>query len=117
MDWGFNVERVLPSRNETVRLHNASAGQARHIPCRYGRVERHLERRPGVGAATATWHATSLQRRENDQQGGSNLDASLDAFYQVTPSLTAALTLNPDFADAQADEREVNLTRFELFPA
>ncbi len=43
------------------------------------------------------------------------LEPSLDAFWKITPSLTAALTLNPDFSGTTADTRQVNLTRFDLF--
>ena len=43
------------------------------------------------------------------------LEPSLDAFWKMTPSLTAALTLNPDFSGTTADTRQINLTRFELF--
>ena len=36
-------------------------------------------------------------------------------FWKITPSMTAALTLNPDFAGTTADARQINLTRFDLF--
>lgn len=42
-------------------------------------------------------------------------DAGIDAFYQVTSGLKAALTVNTDFAETEVDERRVNLTRFPLF--
>jgi len=48
-------------------------------------------------------------------------DASLlgkpgfDAFYRLTPSLQASVTVNTDFADTEVDDRQVNLTRFPLF--
>ena len=45
----------------------------------------------------------------------SELEPSLDAFMKITPSMTAVLTLNPDFAGTTADSRQVNLTRFDLF--
>jgi hypothetical protein len=35
--------------------------------------------------------------------------------WHVTPSLAATLTVNTDFADAEVDERQVNLGRFSLF--
>ncbi|HEX9187909.1 MAG TPA: DUF5916 domain-containing protein, partial [Vicinamibacteria bacterium] len=38
-----------------------------------------------------------------------------DVFQNLTPSLTASLTLNTDFAETEADSRQVNLTRFPLF--
>ena len=53
----------------------------------------------------------------NDETGETDefLEPSLDAFWKITPSLTAALTLNPDFSGTTADARQVNLTRFDLF--
>ena len=33
----------------------------------------------------------------------------------VTPNLTANLTFNTDFAQVEADQEQVNLTRFSLF--
>lgn len=38
-----------------------------------------------------------------------------DLKYNVTPNLTADLTVNTDFAQVEADEQQVNLTRFSLF--
>ena len=44
-------------------------------------------------------------------------DAGLDVKYSVTQNLTADFTVNTDFAQVEADEQQVNLTRFELlFP-
>lgn len=44
-------------------------------------------------------------------------DISIDAKYGITKSLTADLTYNTDFAQVEADEVQVNLTRFSLqFP-
>ena len=39
----------------------------------------------------------------------------LDVKYGVTQSLTADFTYNTDFAQVEADEQQVNLTRFSLF--
>ena len=44
-------------------------------------------------------------------------DVGLDVFYQITPGLKAALTVNTDFAQTEVDARQINLTRFALkFP-
>ena len=46
-----------------------------------------------------------------------NADLALDVKYGLTKSLTADLTYNTDFAQVEADEVQVNLTRFSLqFP-
>jgi hypothetical protein len=42
-------------------------------------------------------------------------EAGLDVKYGVTSNLTLDLTLNTDFAQVEADDYQVNLTRFSLF--
>src|SRR5581483_9254084 len=39
----------------------------------------------------------------------------VDVKYGVTPSLTLDVTVKPDFAQAEADEQQVNLTQFSLY--
>ena len=41
--------------------------------------------------------------------------AGLDVKWGVRPNLTADFTVNTDFAQVEADEEQVNLTRFDLF--
>lgn len=44
-------------------------------------------------------------------------DAGLDARYGVTPGVNLDVTVNTDFAQAESDEQQVNLSRFSLlFP-
>ena len=42
-------------------------------------------------------------------------DVGIDAKYGVTGGLNLDLTYNTDFAQVEADEQQVNLTRFSLF--
>ena len=42
-------------------------------------------------------------------------NAGLDIKYNVTSNLTLDTTINPDFAQAEADDEQVNLSRFSLF--
>ncbi|MCX6254842.1 MAG: DUF5916 domain-containing protein [Bacteroidia bacterium] len=42
-------------------------------------------------------------------------DAGLDAKYSLTNNLTLDMTLNTDFAQVEADDQKINLTRFSLF--
>jgi len=43
------------------------------------------------------------------------LDAGLDLKYGISSNLTMDVTLNTDFAQVEADDQKVNLTRFSLF--
>ena len=44
-----------------------------------------------------------------------NGDVGLDVKYGITPSLNLDVTVNTDFAQAEVDNEQVNLTRFALF--
>lgn len=112
--WGFNVERYRAATGERVRLFGASpdrtldsladAGQLQGVqPVRRGWG---LRLQPGV-----RWSAS----RSDGQHAPGRWAASLDAGLSLTPTLGATVTLNSDFADAELDDRVVNLTRYELF--
>ena len=42
------------------------------------------------------------------------ISAGLDIRYAISQSMSTDLTINPDFATIEADEEQINLTRFEL---
>ena len=44
----------------------------------------------------------------------SEFDAGVDVRYAFSQAVSGNLTLNPDFATVEADEEQVNLTRYEL---
>lgn len=44
-----------------------------------------------------------------------SIEAGLDMKYGITSNLTMDLTINTDFAQVEADDQQVNLTRFGLF--
>jgi hypothetical protein len=62
-------------------------------------------------------HTTELNEEETayvtDRRP--KLEAGLDVKYGLSSNLTADLTLNTDFAQVEADDEMVNLTRFSLF--
>jgi hypothetical protein len=49
------------------------------------------------------------------QERKAKVDAGIDIRYSITPTLAAYATVNPDFAIIEADQEQINLTRFELF--
>ena len=51
----------------------------------------------------------------DDSPSATDVQAGVDVFYSVTPSLKANLTVNTDFAQTEVDQRQTNLTRFSLF--
>jgi hypothetical protein len=50
-----------------------------------------------------------------DLKESPKLNAGLDIKYGLTNNLTMDLTINTDFAQVEADDEQINLTRFSLF--
>jgi hypothetical protein len=63
-----------------------------------------------VPALSVTGHRDRETGRDE-----TNTEPSIDVFYKLTPGLNASLTLNTDFSATEVDNRQVNLTRFNLF--
>jgi hypothetical protein len=53
-----------------------------------------------------------ISKVEEDKK--TELEAGLDARYAFSQMVSGNLTINPDFATVEADQEEINLTRFEL---
>ena len=107
--WGFNVERQIKHLFETDRWaaarvtswigNLADAGQLTGLE---GARQGHgLDVRPYVSGGEDT--------------GDRQFTGGLDVFKNLTPNLNASVTVNTDFAETEADIRQVNLTRFPLF--
>ena len=113
--WGVNFSRRIRRKNEidywspvprVYNLYRASLGgtlaglpdasQGRNLRIKPF-VAAHSTR--GVGAGTFS----------------SGSDVGVDVKYGATPSLTVDATAKPDFAQAEADEQQVNLTQFSLY--
>lgn len=52
---------------------------------------------------------TKIEKEEKTK-----IEAGLDVRYALSQSVSADLTVNPDFATVEADQEQINLTRFEL---
>jgi hypothetical protein len=71
------------------------------------RPGRHIEVKPFVIAGA--------QKRPDLSETDFLDDIGVDVKYSITPSLTLDLTYNTDFAQVEADNVQINLTRFGLF--
>jgi len=115
--WGLNVRRMIRRKSEEVNwspimrdadMYRVSQfGQLTGLAV--GRPGRNLRVKPFVTAAAEEGVKTEVGDVDSDAQVG------LDMRWGVTDSLTFDLTINTDFAQVEADEQRVNLTRFSLF--
>ena len=116
--WGLNFTRNIRHNREQVywspvsRAHTlfrvSSAGELRGLDLK---TPRNFKVSPyAISTANRPFISTSSKTDFNSDWG-------IDAKYGVTPSLNLDLTYNTDFAQVEADQQQINLTRFNLvFP-
>ncbi len=119
--WGFNVRRINRSKNEMSYLTRVPASRgiaaimqgslaATVVGLEAPAGSRNLELKPyAISDLTSDLAAAP---RISNQLGG---DVGVDLKYGLTQNLTADFTYNTDFAQVEADEQQINLTRFSLF--
>ena len=118
MSWGLNFGREIARKREIDAWNEAPktyGGLAKYRTAYFGTLEglegitpsRRLELLPYV------LPGASYESSTEETEGV--FDAGLDLKYGVTSNLTADLTFNTDFAQVEADQEQVNLTRFSLF--
>lgn len=118
---GLNVRRFIRRKNEEDLWQSWRRAQGLDNLLYTGAVvglgdvakERPVELRPYVLArAVAPSYDATGTRLTPATSGGK---AGLDAKFGVTSTLTSDLTLNTDFAQVEADQQVINLTRFPTF--
>lgn len=115
--WGFNVVRNIRHKNEQVylaaiprgfdiyRVSLAAKINGLDLPAR-----RDIKLIPyALGSVNKDY------TRAAGDQVDKNGDVGLDVKWGIRPNLTLDATYNTDFAQVEADEEQVNLTRFDLF--
>ena len=138
MNWGLNFGREIARKREIAAWNEAPktyGGLAKYRTAYFGTLEglegispsRHLELLPYLlpgasytSAAEGDGSDLDLDFKYGEAQIHRGnvlafLKGGLDIKYGVTPNLTADLTFNTDFAQVEADQEQVNLTRFSLF--
>jgi hypothetical protein len=116
--WGVDFQRQIRRRNEEVVWSNyrqdfdfRNVSQAGHL---VGLTDLRLTDRFRF-KPFATGGVSALNASEVPVSEGTG-DIGIEDFkVQITPNLTADLTVNTDFAQVEDDQERVNLTRFPLF--
>jgi len=117
--WGFNARRTVRWKNESshivpmparglnaLSITSLAPNLVLDVPDR----SRLVELKPYVVGGVST-DLTAAPRTRNE----TSADWGVDLKYGLTQNLTADFTYKTDFAQVEADEQQVNLTRFSLF--
>ena len=110
--WGINFMRSVPRKNEWIgwvsrnrSINPSIAGTATGLS--------NLAQSSGLDIVpSVSFHE---QREFSPSTSTVAREPSLDIFYELTPALNGALTVNTDFSATEVDDRQVDLSRFSLF--
>ena len=113
--WGFNVQRYVARELVTLRWTGTTLDAKLLDLRRAGNLEGIASLSQGWGLTVSPYVLGQYQIDHVLDHSFSKGQAGVDVGYHATSQLDAVLTINPDFAEVEADTRQVNLTRFDLF--
>ncbi len=116
--WGLNIRRLIRRNNEEALW--APVGRDANLPrmSLAGDLTGMGGLQPGVNLRAKPFGVASSGRdfETPADSPGEDFDGGLDLLrWGVTNNMTLDLTANTDFAQAEADDERINLTRFSLF--
>ena len=124
-EWGVNFRRFMRHKNEEVLWRASRRPEGIRFLEREGTLAGFTELPPRatVELRPVAVGATKVADRTFDLAGvdsitaraGTRAQFGIDAKLAPAPTLTLDLTVNTDFAQAEADRQIVNLSRFPLF--
>ena len=110
--WGINFARYATRQRERMGWMSRNRTQD---PSSFGHAVGFQGISQGFGLDLVPGMALSRSRNLLLGDSADDFEPSLDAFYRISPAITAAVTVNTDFSGTAVDEVQVNLTRFGLF--
>ena len=112
--WGLNFERKLRRLNEDSYWSPLPRIYSLERVSLAGTIDDLRGLRPGKNLRFKPYASTSSSTIGPASPDG-DFDAGFDVKYGVTSGLTWDFTVNTDFSQVEADEQQVNLSRFSLF--
>ena len=113
--WGFDIVRQIRRKQENVRWANLIRAKGVFSLPDTGELRGITGLRQGRGLEFKPFASLTTRSHPQPDEKQVEFKPGLDFVWHATPSLAATLTFNTDFADADVDERQVNLGRFPLF--
>ena len=114
--WGFNVVRNIRHKNEQVYLAPIPRGfDIYRVSLAAKMTGLDLPARRDIKLIPYALGSINKDYTASGDNVIENADFGVDLKWGIRPNLTLDATYNTDFAQVEADEEQVNLTRFDLF--
>jgi hypothetical protein len=112
--WGINFQRRIRHKNELAFWSLVPRPYLVSRVSYAGTLEGLNGIRPGRNLYVKPYVSAPVVRRQGDDVDFLP-DAGIDLKYGVQSQLTLDVTVNTDFSQVEADQQQINLTRFSLF--
>jgi hypothetical protein len=113
--WGVKLIRYYMKNQETGYWPVANLNTHRFQVSDAGILEGISGISQGLGLDIVPYALTGTNYEREEGRVRPVANAGIEAYYNITSNLKAALTINTDFAQTEVDAQEINLTRFRLF--
>ena len=108
--WGLNVARYVPRQQLTLQWSGISLDASVTDLSRMGALLGVEAIEPSSG-----WQVSPYALARYSNLGAGAAQGGVDVRYAISPELAASFTVNPDFAEAEVDAQQINLTPYALF--
>jgi hypothetical protein len=112
--WGINFDRRIRRKSESTHWAPIPQPYLVYRVSLAGSLHGVRDVQQGRNLYVKPYVSAPLIRAENDDVDFKP-DAGLDVKYGISSGLTLDLTLNTDFSQVEADDAQINFTRFSLF--
>lgn len=113
--WGLDFDRWVALEREDLYWCPFEENEGQRVS-RFGQLQ-FQDFRPGVKGLNLELYPLAISKVTyiNDHKYDTDLDVGFNAFYNPSPKLTFLLTVNPDFAQIEADPFAFNISRYESY--
>lgn len=115
--WGVNLGRDIVRKNENSRWQFVPRFEGYPPrPSKAGLLDGIREVERGLNLEIIPYFSTRVRRGAvNPFDDKEHYEGGVDLRWGMLPNVTLNMTVNPDFAETEADEQNITISRFELF--
>jgi hypothetical protein len=113
--WGLDFDRWVALEREDQYWCPFEESEGQRVS-RFGQLQ-FLDFRPTIKGLNLELYPVAISKATyiTDDKYNADLDIGFNAFYNPSPKLTFLLTVNPDFAQIEADPFDFNISRYESY--
>lgn len=114
-EWGLDFDRWVANTNEDLYWCEYEQSEGQRI-AKFGKLYLNSFKPQSTGLNLEIYPVgIGKFSLEGDNKYKTEGNAGLDIFYNPSPQLTYQLTINPDYAQIEADPYDVNISRYETY--